>query len=72
MGVRTLPAICAELVRHGLDPATAVTVVADASLPSQVRVRGTLETIDERLRTADVGPPAIAVIGAVADIDGLP
>ena len=72
MGVRTLPAICAELARHGLDPATAVTVVADASLPSQVRVRGTLETIDERLRSADVGPPAIAVIGAVADIDGLP
>ncbi|WP_344325575.1 uroporphyrinogen-III C-methyltransferase [Aeromicrobium halocynthiae] len=72
MGVRTLPAICAELVRHGLTPTTPVTVVADASLPSQVRVRGTLETIDERLRTAQVGPPAIAVIGAVADLGGLP
>lgn len=69
MGVRTLSAICAALVDGGLDPATPAAVVADGSLPSQQVVRATLATIAEV--AADLGAPAVAVIGAVADIEGL-
>ena len=69
MGVRTLEAICAALVTGGLDPATPAAVIADGSLPSQRVVRATIATIAEA--AADLRPPAVAVIGDVADIDGL-
>ena len=69
MGVRTLEAICAALVDGGLDPATPAAVVADGSLPSQRVVRATVSTIAEA--AAELRPPAVAVIGDVADIEGL-
>lgn len=71
MGVRTLGAICKALVEGGLDPHTPAAVVADAALPSQRSVRGTVSDIDLRARDAAVGAPAVAVIGQVADIPGL-
>jgi uroporphyrin-III C-methyltransferase len=69
MGVRTLGAICAALADGGLDPGTPAAVVADGTMPSQRVVRATLATIDEA--AADLGAPAVAVIGEVADIAGL-
>ena len=69
MGVRTLGAICTALVEGGLDPSTPAAVVADGSLPSQQVVRATLATIAEAAH--DLGAPAVAVVGAVADIEGL-
>ncbi|KAA1395404.1 uroporphyrinogen-III C-methyltransferase [Aeromicrobium ginsengisoli] len=69
MGVRTLSAICAALVDGGLDPETPAAVIADGTLPSQQVVRATLATIAEA--AADLGAPAVAVIGEVADIEGL-
>lgn len=69
MGVRTLEAICGALVDGGLDPATPAAVVADGSLPSQRVVRATVSTIAEA--AAELRPPAVAVIGDVADVDGL-
>jgi uroporphyrin-III C-methyltransferase len=69
MGVRTLGAICTALAEGGLDPATPAAVVADGALPSQQVVRATLATIESA--AAGLGAPAVAVIGAVADIPGL-
>ena len=69
MGVRTLSAICAALADGGLDPDTPAAVIADGAMPSQRVVRATLATIDEA--AADLGAPAVAVIGEVADIPGL-
>lgn len=69
MGVRTLSAICAALAKGGLDPDTSAAVIADGTMPSQRVVRATLATIDEA--AADLGAPAVAVIGDVADIPGL-
>ena len=66
MGVATLPAITAELIKHGLDPNTAAMTVADAAMPSQRSVRGTLADIAALTKDADIKPPAITVIGAVA------
>ncbi|MET1038125.1 MAG: uroporphyrinogen-III C-methyltransferase [Aeromicrobium sp.] len=71
MGVRTLGAICTALQAAGLDPTTPAAVVADGSLPSQRVVRATLATIDAAASAAGLGAPAVAVIGAVADIPGL-
>jgi uroporphyrin-III C-methyltransferase len=66
MGVATLPAITAELIKHGLDPSTPAMTVADAAMPSQRSVRGTLANIAALTKEADIKPPAITVIGAVA------
>ena len=71
MGVRTLGAICEALVAGGLDHDTPAAVIADAAMPSQRTVRGTVSDIDEVARTAGLGAPAVAVIGQVADIAGL-
>ncbi|WP_327019530.1 uroporphyrinogen-III C-methyltransferase [Aeromicrobium sp. Root495] len=72
MGVRTLSAITDALVAAGLPPHTPAAVVADAGLPSQRDVRGTVDAIAELAESAGIGAPAVAVIGAVADVDGLP
>ena len=45
MGVATLPAVSAELISQGMDPATPAATIADAGLPSQRSVRATLATI---------------------------
>jgi uroporphyrin-III C-methyltransferase len=65
MGVATLPAITAELLRHGLANDTPAATVANAGLPGQQTVRGVLSDIADRTAAAGVRPPAVTVIGAV-------
>ncbi|MFL6065713.1 MAG: uroporphyrinogen-III C-methyltransferase [Friedmanniella sp.] len=66
MGVATLPAITAELMAQGMSGDTPAATVADAGLPSQRAVRGRVDDIAARTAAADLRPPAITVIGAVA------
>jgi uroporphyrin-III C-methyltransferase len=66
MGVATLPAITAELIKHGMVAKTPAATIADAGMPSQRSVFGNLADIAERTRRAGISPPAITVIGAVA------
>ena len=66
MGVATLPAITAELLRHGLAADTPALTVADAGLPGQFTVRATLADIAARSHAEGIKPPAVTVIGAVA------
>lgn len=69
MGVATLPAVTAELIRHGLDPATPAATVADGGLPGQRVVRAAVAAIAEVTAAAGIRPPAITVIGSVAGFD---
>ena len=69
MGVGTLDAIAAELIRHGMDPATAAATIADGTLPTQRVVRAPLSGIAAETSRAGIRPPAITVIGAVAAFD---
>jgi uroporphyrin-III C-methyltransferase len=66
MGLATLPAITAELLRRGMAAGTPAATIADAGLPSQRRIRGTLADIAEGTLGAGLKPPAVTVIGAVA------
>jgi uroporphyrin-III C-methyltransferase len=66
MGVATLPDITTELLKHGLASDTPAMTVADAAMPSQRSVRGTLADIAALTKEADIKPPAITVIGGVA------
>ncbi|MCR4515007.1 uroporphyrinogen-III C-methyltransferase [Aeromicrobium sp. 50.2.37] len=67
MGVRTLGAIAEALVSGGLDPDTPAAVVADAGLPSQRRVDGTVATIARVAADAGIGAPAVTVVGRVVE-----
>ena len=66
MGVATLPAITAELIKHGMAGGTPAATVADAGMPTQRTVVGSVADIAERTMDAGLAPPAITVIGAVA------
>jgi uroporphyrin-III C-methyltransferase len=66
MGVSALAAICAALQSGGLPAGTPAATVASAGLPDQRVVRGTLASIATSVADADLRPPAITVIGAVA------
>ena len=69
MGVATLPAVTAELIRNGLDPVTPAVTIADGGLPAQRIVRGTVASIADATAAAGIRPPAITVIGSVAAFD---
>lgn len=64
MGVKNLPDIAAALIRHGMAPTTDAAVIANGGLPDQQVRTADLATIAET--AADIEPPAITVIGAVA------
>jgi uroporphyrinogen III methyltransferase / synthase len=68
MGVRRLPEIAAALIAGGRPGSEPVAVVESGTLPSQRTVTGTLETIVEAVRAADVRPPSIVLVGAVATL----
>lgn len=66
MGVKHLPEVVATLLAHGRSPDTPAAAVADGTTPAQRAVRTTLGELPER--AADLAPPAVIVIGAVADL----
>ncbi|MGH3358602.1 MAG: uroporphyrinogen-III C-methyltransferase [Nocardioidaceae bacterium] len=67
MAVANLPAIGAALVRAGLDPGTPAVTIADGTLATERQVRATVSTIAGAVEAAGVRPPAVTVVGAVAD-----
>jgi uroporphyrin-III C-methyltransferase/precorrin-2 dehydrogenase/sirohydrochlorin ferrochelatase len=65
MGVAHLPAISAELIKHGRDAATPVAVICDGTLPSQQVLTSTLGEVAADADRAGLRPPAVVVIGEV-------
>lgn len=72
MGVSTLPAIADTLVAAGLSGATPAAVVTNAGHPTQRTLRSTLGRVAADAAAADVAPPAVVVIGAVAGLTARP
>jgi uroporphyrinogen III methyltransferase / synthase len=66
MGVRNLPQISAALLAHGRDPQTPVAVIRWGTRAAQQVITGTLRDIASQ--AAGIGPPAIAVVGAVVSL----
>lgn len=66
MGVGNLPVIARELLAAGRDPVTPAALIRWGTTPRQAMVAGTLETIAERAREAELRPPAVLVVGGVA------
>lgn len=65
MGLGGLPRIVAELQRHGAPAERAAAVIEDGTRPSQRVILGTLATLVERVRAAEVRSPALLIVGEV-------
>ncbi len=68
MGVKNLPRITEQLIRHGKPPDTPVALVRWGTTPRQVTVSGTLETIVEKVKRAGLKAPAIIIVGQVVTL----
>jgi len=69
MGVKYLPEIVATLLAAGLDAATAAAIVISAGSPQMRVLRAPVSRIAAVAADAGVEPPAITVIGAVAELE---
>jgi len=68
MGIKNLPVIVANLVKHGRTKDTPVAVIRWGTMPEQKTVVGTLADIAERVAKAGIKPPAITVVGEVVNL----
>ncbi len=68
MGMGNLPAITAQLIRHGKDPQTPIALIQWGTHPHQKTVIGTLETIEGKAQSEGIKPPVVMVIGAVVTL----
>jgi uroporphyrin-III C-methyltransferase/precorrin-2 dehydrogenase/sirohydrochlorin ferrochelatase len=65
MPKRTLAAITASALQHGIDPATPAVVVADATRAGEVVLHGTVADIAARLGAISPAGPVLVMIGRV-------
>lgn len=65
MGMSSLKKITEQLIRHGKEKETPAAIIQWASRKQQKTVVGTLETIFEKARAAELQPPSLIVIGDV-------
>ena len=68
MGMRKLDSLMQLLIEHGRPPDTPAVVVQSASLPTQRTVVGTVASIAKRVREANLGRPAITIVGHVVEL----
>ncbi len=66
MGVRTLAALSARLIRAGRPSEEPAAVISHGTLPTQRTVTGTLGTIADAAQAAGAQAPAITLVGDVA------
>lgn len=68
MAVERIEAFARALLDAGRPADTPVAVVQDGTMRIQRSVRATLATVAEVVRSAEISPPAVVVIGAVAGL----
>jgi uroporphyrinogen III methyltransferase/synthase len=68
MGVGRLAHIVDQLVAHGRAQNTPVALVRWGTMTSQVTVLGSLSNIVQKVRQANLKPPAVIVVGQVASL----
>jgi uroporphyrin-III C-methyltransferase / precorrin-2 dehydrogenase / sirohydrochlorin ferrochelatase len=68
MAVHRIGAVAAALIRHGRNPDTPVSVIADGTMPTQRTINSTLEQVEEMVTREGIRPPAIVVVGDVVGV----
>ncbi|MFF8675655.1 uroporphyrinogen-III C-methyltransferase [Streptomyces sp. NPDC015242] len=72
MGVGTIGKVAETLIAHGKSPDAPVALIQEGTTAGQRRVDATLATVGETVRTADVKPPAVIVVGEVVKVGPAP
>ncbi|HEY2586774.1 MAG TPA: uroporphyrinogen-III C-methyltransferase [Tepidisphaeraceae bacterium] len=65
MGVRSLPRICQKLIEHGMDPQMPAATIRWGTTPRQRTVAGTVADLPKLVAEAELGPPALTIVGRV-------
>ncbi len=65
MGVKSLDRICANLIAHGMSPDTPAATIQWGTTPRQRTVAASLRDLPRRVAEANIGAPAVTVIGRV-------
>jgi uroporphyrin-III C-methyltransferase / precorrin-2 dehydrogenase / sirohydrochlorin ferrochelatase len=68
MATEHLPDIADTLIRHGRNPRTPVSVIANGTLPSQRTIDARLDTVAHESARVGLRPPAVVVVGDVVTI----
>lgn len=68
MGLHALENIVASLLSSGVAADMPVAIVANASLPNQQVLTGTLSDIIDKKQASDIAAPAIIIVGKVVDL----
>ena len=68
MGLKGLPMLCAELIRHNLSPDTPAAIVQQGTLPTQKVVTGTLATLPQLAEVAGLHAPTLIIVGHVVTL----
>src|ERR1700723_3415239 len=68
MSVQQIGAVVAELLRHGRNPDTPVSVIADGTMPTQRTINSSLEQVEGMVPRDGIRPPAIVVVGDVVNV----
>jgi uroporphyrin-III C-methyltransferase / precorrin-2 dehydrogenase / sirohydrochlorin ferrochelatase len=66
MGVEWLPRLVSQALLNGIDPATPVAIVQDATLEGQRSVHGDLRSIEALVAAEGIAHPAVIVVGRTA------
>ena len=72
MAVENIGAIAEALVAGGRDPETPAVAVQEGGLPGEALARASLAKLPSAITAAGLRPPAVVVIGAVADPEAFP
>ncbi|WP_131668962.1 siroheme synthase CysG [Psychrobacter pygoscelis] len=68
MGLHALERLITGLIEAGRDPKTPIAIVAQASLPTQQVLTGTLANIVEKQAKANLPTPALLILGKVVSL----
>ena len=68
MGITQLPAICDQLVAHGLPASTPAAVVRRGTQSAQKVVTSDLGHLAEAVKAAGIVPPALTIVGDVVGL----
>ena len=68
MAVERIGTVAGELLRHGRNPGTRVSVIANGTLPTQRTINSTLEQVEGAVNKEGIRPPAVVVVGDVVGV----
>ena len=68
MGLHGVDILCKELIAHGMPTSMPIALVQKGTTREQRIFAGTLETMPEIVRSSDIKPPTLIIVGEVVKL----